>query len=81
MTGESVSHAKRAATIAGDQVAYEIVKVMLPLSHSELIKSCLTKVAPALFPDKQSIHSAFERMSLSRNTCTRRSVIESRNQS
>ena len=72
VTGEAVSHAKRAATVAGCQVAYEIVKAMLPLSHSELIKSCMTKVAPALFTDKQSIHSAFKRMALSRNTCTQR---------
>lgn len=72
VTGQSVSQAKRAATVASYQVAYEIGKSMAPLSHSELIKSCITKVAHTLFPDKQSIHSAFESVALSRNTCTRR---------
>lgn len=48
VTGEAASHAKRAATVAGYQVAYEIVKAMLPLCHSELY-DCMTKVAPALY--------------------------------
>lgn len=63
---------QRRTTEASLHVSNIIAKSMVPYSHADVVKECMTEAAAIMFPDKPDIVDKMRSLALSRNTCTRR---------
>lgn len=54
------------------RISWIMAKNMIPYSHSEVIKLCLLEAANILFENKKEMSETFKKISLSRNTATKK---------
>lgn len=63
---------QKRATEASLHVSNILAKAMVPYSHADVIKECMTEAAATMFPNKPDVVENMRSLALSRNTCTHR---------